>query len=242
MRAILLAAGKGKRLARVTKRVPKPMLKLKGEVILEHNIMWLRKYGVKDFYVNLHYQPKVFKDYFGDGSKWGVSIKYCYEPKLLGTSGAVKNILNCYKEENWENDFLVVYSDNFYPSSYDLRAFAGFHIRKKGFVSIGLYRKKGELYKSGVVFLDRNNRISKFVEKPKDISRYQAGLINTGIYAVNKAIVDYIPRGVSDFGRNILPALIKKKVSMFGYVFRKPLIAIDTPELYQQARGGVIEL
>lgn len=238
MRAILLVAGKGERLGRVTETIPKPMLKVKGEIILEHNIKWLKKHGIKDFYINLHYLPEVVKDYFGDGHKWGVSIKYSYESRLLGTAGAVRNIVNCFKEDKWGYDFFVIYSDNFYPFHYNLKAFADFYFKKKGLISIGLYRKKRELYKSGVVFLDKDNRISGFIEKPKNVDRQEGGLINTGIYVVNKQLVDYIPRGFSDFGIDIFPKLIKRKIPMYGYVFRKSLIAVDTLELYQRARGG----
>lgn len=67
MRAILLAAGKGERLRDITKSIPKPMLKIKGKPILEHNIEWLKSHGITKIYINLHHLPDVITDYFEDG-------------------------------------------------------------------------------------------------------------------------------------------------------------------------------
>src|SRR3954447_24597958 len=87
LKAMVLAAGVGTRLRPVTDGVPKPMVSLGGRPLLAYNVDWLRRYGVCDLVINLHYLPEVIRSYFGDGSELGVNIRYSYEPELLGTSG-----------------------------------------------------------------------------------------------------------------------------------------------------------
>src|SRR5258705_9997847 len=91
MKAMLLAAGEGKRLGSMTLDRPKPMLEIGSRPILEHNIRLLSRYGIRELVINLHYRAEVITEYFGDGSSRGVQIAYSYEPTLLGTAGAVKN-------------------------------------------------------------------------------------------------------------------------------------------------------
>jgi len=245
MKAIILAAGKGERLKEITKKTPKPMLKVKGEIILEHNLKWLKRYGIREIFINLHHLPNLIRSYFKDGSKWGIEITYSYEKRILGTAGGVRKILSDCTKQKWYDDFLVVYGDNFYPLSYDLERFINSHFRNEGIATIGLYRKKTEICKSGVAILNKDNLIVDFVEKPKLINSksknqelrsdiIRRGLINTGLYAMNHKVLDYIPEGFSDFGRDVFPDLLKKRIPIYGYVFRDQLIAVDTVRLYEK--------
>jgi mannose-1-phosphate guanylyltransferase/mannose-1-phosphate guanylyltransferase/phosphomannomutase len=233
MRAIILAAGKGKRLGEITQKVPKPMLRVAGENILEHNLRLLKRYGVKEVFINLHYLPKVIKSYFKDGTGVGLKINYSYEKKILGTAGGVKRIIENHGKQKWDENFIVIYGDNFYPWSYDLRKITRFHLKKGCLATIGLYRKKSEIHKSGVVILDNNKKVVRFIEKPQKRD-FKGVFINTGIYILNKKIIDHLPRGFSDFGRGIFPDLIKKNFCVYGYIFNGDLIAVDTPKLYKR--------
>lgn len=236
MKAIILAAGKGERLGKITKNIPKPMLRVKGKIILERNIQWLKKYGVKDIYINLHYLPNIIRGYFKDGRSLGVKIHYSYENKILGTAGAVRNIIKS-NPGNWRGEslFLVIYGDNLYTREYNIKNMLSFHSMKKGIATIGLYRKVSEFKKSGIAILDKNKMITSFVEKPSSIVKIKHGLVNTGVYAFNLDILKYIPLGYSDFGRDVFPKLLEKRLSVYGFVFKNGLIAIDTPELYRKA-------
>ncbi|TRZ83057.1 NDP-sugar synthase [bacterium] len=234
MKAILLAAGKSARLGKITKNIPKPMLKIKNEIVLAHNIEWLKKYNIKDIYINLHYLPDIIKSYFGDGSKWKVKINYSYEKNILGTAGGVKKIINIYEKDNWKEDFLVVYGDSFYPFSYNIDKLIDFQKEKNALVSMGLYKRKSEIWKSGVALIADNGRIKKFVEKP-DPKKINSNLVNTGIYIVHPKIVKYIPDGFSDFAQDIFPKLLREKLPIYGYVFGEGLIPIDTPKLLKKA-------
>jgi len=241
MKAIILAAGKGRRLKEMIDNIPKPMVKVKEKPILEHNIKWLRNYGIKDIYINIHHLPDVITNYFGNGSKWGVKLTYSYEPKLLGTAGAVRKIL----EEYWRHKvveqrqkgidlkpFLVVYGDNLFE--YDLKEIIHFHKRKKGIATIALY-KKGEVSQSGIAVLDNDNKILKFIEKPKP-EEVVSHLVNTGLYVLEPDILDYIPSNkVLDFGKDVFPKMIQKGEDIFGVIAKGSLTAIDTPGLLKKA-------
>ena len=240
MKAIVLAAGRGQRLGDITNDIPKPMLKVGGEVILEHNLNWLRMHGIKDVYVNLHHLPDVITEYFGNGQKLRINITYSMEEKILGTAGAVRKI-----GENWDERFLVIYGDNCYPFEYDLTKFVGFHNERSGIATIGLYDDKSQIHKSGVAILDENNIICKFVEKPRNTGcevtgemqktdLLDKGFINAGIYALEPEIVRSLPEGFCDFGKDVFPKLVSDKQEIYGYIFSDQVIAIDTVELYNR--------
>jgi len=233
-KAIVLAAGRGRRLGVITEKIPKPMLEVNGEIILEHNLKWLRENGVRQIYINLHYLPQVIRNYFGDGRKYGLDISYSFESRILGTAGAVKKIA-----DDWAEPFLVIYGDNFYPADYDLSDLTGFHFGNNAFATIGAYKKKSEIWKSGVIIADRDNLIVDFKEKPERTAHTAAfieqALINTGIYLLDGGITDYIPGGFSDFGRDIFPGLLAERRPLYAYVFDSALVAIDTARLYRRA-------
>ncbi|CUS76667.1 Nucleotidyl transferase [Candidatus Kryptonium thompsonii] len=236
MRAILLAAGKGERLRDITKSIPKPMLKIKGKPILEHNIEWLKSHGITKIYINLHHLPDVITDYFEDGEKFGVSIKYSYEPQLLGTAGAVRKILVNNWEEVEKGDFeplVVIYGDNLV--NFNLKEILDFHKRKGGVATIVVYEKE-DVSQSGIVLLDKNDRVLKFIEKPRPEERL-SHLVNAGIYILEtKVIINYIPADrYSDFGKDIFPSMLKKGAKIFAIKMKGELIAVDTPELLNKA-------
>lgn len=246
MKAIILAAGKGERLGKLTRSIPKPMLKIKKKAILEYNIEWLRDFGIKDIYINLHHLSDVIKNYFNDGKKWNVNIQYSYEPKLLGTAGAVRKIAEDYwikgsgGEDKYSsypghhNPFLVVYGDNLFE--YDLKEIMNFHERKKGIATVAIY-EKDNVNQSGIVLLNDKNRIMKFIEKPRP-DEVVSHLVNTGLYILESEVLEYIsPDKVLDFGKDVFPQMIQNDENIFGVIFKGGLTAIDTPFLYKKIKG-----
>lgn len=230
MKAIILAAGKGERLKSVVNRVPKPMVRINGMPILEHNVLLLKKYGITDIYINLHHLPETIKNYFGNGSGFGVSINYSFEETLLGTAGAVRKIADEYW--NVPERFVLLYGDNLLK--YDLGEIISFHLRKKGMATIAVY-KKDDVSQSGIVLLDNENKVLRFIEKPKP-EEVKSNLVNTGIYIMEPEVLGYIPQGKNlDFGKDVFPEMILKNESIFGIIVNGKLTAIDTPVLYKQA-------
>ncbi len=230
MKAIILAAGKGERLKEVVDYIPKPMVKIKGKSILEHNIEWLKSFGLKDIYVNLHHLPDVIKDHLGNGTQYGVNITYSYEKHLLGTAGAVKKIATEYWKKDPSDTFLVAYGDNLL-SDFNLLQITEFHRAKKGIGTICLYHKD-DVSQSGVAVLD-GDRIVDFIEKPEP-SETTSHIVNTGIYVLEQRILKYIPDGFSDFGHDIFRTVLDAEERLYGFVSNRKLVAVDTPELLRQ--------
>jgi NDP-sugar pyrophosphorylase family protein len=222
---VLLAAGKGERLGSITRALPKPMLEVLGKPIILHNIEMCQRAGVSRFYVNLHHCPEKITGFLGDGRKWGVQIDYAYEETLLGTSGALTGFRRFLKEQ----PFYVVYADNF--SDYDLANMWQRHSAARAEMSIAVFELE-ETRNSGVVVMDGGGWVRRFVEKPRVPigSRW----VSSGIYVLEPVILDAIPEGASDFGRDIIPRLVADGRRIMGYKVDHKVLAIDTPELLSQ--------
>jgi len=209
MKALLLAAGEGTRLRPLTERLPKPMIPIAGKPILEHNVNFLARWGIREIAMNLHHCPEVVINHFGDGSGFGVDITYSYEPELLGTAGTVKKL-----ERFFEGTFLVIYSDNLID--IDLNRLLLFHHEHQGIATIVLHYRD-DVSQSGVAALDGHDRITNFIEKPKPglaISHW----VNAGVLVLERDVLKYIPCSTpSDFGREIFPSLLKQKKRLYGY-------------------------
>jgi NDP-sugar pyrophosphorylase family protein len=214
------------------------MVRIAGLPILERNIIWLRDSRINDIYVNLHHLPDIITDYFGSGSWWNVKITYSYEPVLLGTAGAVRKIASQFWDKKDTSAFLVIYGDNVL-SDFDLPQITEFHSIKKGIGTICLYHKDN-VSQSGVALLDNEDKIVDFLEKPQPSER-TSHLVNTGIYILEHRILTYIPDGFSDFGHDIFPTVLNAKERLYGFISDRELIAVDTPELFRQAIGGISE-
>lgn len=224
MKAIILAAGLGSRLGKLTKNIPKPMIKYNNKPILQHNIELCKKYGITDIYINLFHLPEVIINYFGDGKKFGVNIHYNIENNLLGTSGGVKKIFNKYKFNN--DPFYIIYGDNY--SNFNLNL-----LKTKSFGKIAFHYKE-DISNSGVAEFDITNKIIKFIEKPKE-NKTNSHWVNAGIYYFQPDIIKYIPNGYSDFGIHIFPTLISmNKINIYGEKQHIPLKSFDTPNMIKE--------
>jgi NDP-sugar pyrophosphorylase family protein len=235
MKAMLLAAGEGTRLRPFTNTLPKCMIPIGGKPILEHNIEWLCRYGIKEMIINLYYLPHIIKNYFGDGNRWGVQITYSLEPTILGTAGGVKRVANFF-----DNTFLVWYGDNL--STCDLSRLVGFHRAKKGVATIAVYHRD-DVTQSGIIGLDKQKRITRFLEKPK-INQVFSHWINTGIYVLDQAVLEFIvAQGPSDFGRDVFPALLAANQPLYGYCMSESegIWWIDTPDDLRQTQNDYLK-
>lgn len=227
MIALILAAGLGSRLNGLSKNIPKPMIAYKNKPLLEHNVIKCVKAGITEIYINVHYQKKVIKDYFGDGKKWNCKIFYSEEDILLGTSGALKKVsLN-----NLSQNFIVVYGDNY--SSYNFNEIINFHNDNKCNMTIVAAEIKNPS-ESGILDFDSSFKLVNFTEKPANTDKFSSYYANMGIYVIEKEILQYIPLGCSDFGKNIIPELLKKNVPIAVKLMKKNVVGIDTPLLFNK--------
>jgi len=199
------------------------MVLVAGKPILEYNLDLIVCHEVRDVIVNLHHRPQTIIEYFGDGSRWGVYITYSFEPQLLGTAGAVKKV-----QELFDGTFLVLYGDNL--TTCDLTRLVAFHRASGGIATIALHYRDDPT-SSGIVGLDRDNRITRFLEKPKPDQMF-SHWVNAGLYVLEPQILDAIPLGQpSDFGRDVFPALLARGEALYGYRMSEEegLWWIDTP-------------
>ncbi len=178
MRAIILAGGKGVRLAPLTKVIPKPLVPLHDKPILEIVLRQLRAQGFQHVTLAVGYLADLIRAYFGDGRKLDLYLDYVYEDQPLGTAGPLANI------QGLTDTFLVMNADVL--TDLDYQALVAFHRRQGGIATVGAYHRRVTI-DLGVIIQDGNSRIQDYVEKPA-----YTYLVSMGIYVFEPAILDYI--------------------------------------------------
>jgi mannose-1-phosphate guanylyltransferase / phosphomannomutase len=238
MRAVLMAGGSGTRLRPLTCDLPKPMVPVLNRPIAQHIVNLLRHNGITEIITTLHYLPNILRDYFQDGSAFGVQMSYAVEEdEPLGTAGCVKNIA-----ELLDGTFLVISGDSI--TDFDLRAAIAFHLKKKSKATIVLTAVPNPL-EFGLVITDEAGRIQRFLEKPST-SEVFSDTVNTGIYILEPEVLNYLPQGESDFSKDLFPTLLEKGVDIYGYVAKGYWCDVGSLETYREAQYdalmGVVNL
>ncbi|MFA6430932.1 MAG: NDP-sugar synthase [Candidatus Margulisiibacteriota bacterium] len=211
MKAFILAAGYGTRLEPLTIAVPKPMVPIVNIPTMQHNIELLKKHGLTNIVANIHYHPEQIENYFGDGYNFGVNLEYSFEENLLGTAGGVKFMAK--KIAKTDETFVVLSSDAL--TDINLGKMIEFHKKSKAIATIAL-SKVPDVKEFGVVAIDENCKITGFQEKPKKEDAI-SDLANTGIYIFEPEILEMIPDGFYDFGKQLFPKLVADKAPIYGY-------------------------
>ena len=229
MKAVILAGGRGTRLRAVTHgAIPKPMAELKGRPVLEHIVRHLAECGFTELCCTLAYRPEAIRNYFGDGSPFGVHMEYRLEERSLGTAGAVKNC----RDFTGEGDFLVISADA--ACDMDLRALWTAHRRSDSAVTMALYPHEAPL-PYGLVVTDEKGYVRQFIEKPA-WERVVTDLVNTGIYVLGADAMAFVPEGVPfDFARDLFPRLLHCGLPMLGVPLDGYWRDIGDPGSYYQA-------
>ena len=184
MKAVIMAGGKGTRLQAIAKDIPKPMFPVLGKPILEYQIESLKKSAVKEIVLIVGHLGEVIRDYFGDGSKWGVEITYIVEDKPLGTAGAL-----FYLKDRIEDDFLLLFGDLILD--IDWERFMAFHKHKGGLIT--LYgHPNSHPFDSDLIVADVDGKVKKI--EPKSIERDQDhhNFVNAGVYCIDPKLLDPI--------------------------------------------------
>lgn len=229
--AVILSAGLGTRLREVTgDAIPKVMVLLLGKPILEWHIERLKAHGVKEFFVNLFYLPDAIKNYFGDGSKWGVTINYCLEePEIRGTAGGVKDFGG-----KLTGNFFVIYGDVYNEIDYaKMEAAFAAH---KGIIAMTTVGENDHPWDSDLVEVADDGRFLKIHPKPhKELpEKYKA--MRAAVFIFNEKIFPYIPeKTYYEIDRELLPAVMAKGEVVYGYEPSKEefIKDIGTPERYR---------
>lgn len=232
LKAIIMAGGEGARLRPMTMNRPKPMVPLLGRPVMAYTLTLLKNHGVRDVGVTLCYQPKAIRAAFGSGEKNGMHITYFEETCPLGTAGSV-----AMAREQLKETFFVLSGDGL--TDCDLTAAMKCHKEKNALATIVLKRVKVPL-PYGVVMTEKNGRIVRFVEKP-DWSGVYSNLVNTGIYILEPEVLDEIDKdNCPDFGKDIFPALLRKKAGLYGYEMQGYWCDVGSQEAYLQAQMDLL--
>jgi mannose-1-phosphate guanylyltransferase len=219
--AILLVGGKGTRLQPLTNNSPKPMLPVGGVPFTEHQIVKAREAGISEIVLATSYLAEIFKPYFGDGSKFGIEIKYAVEEVALGTGGAIHNAAKLLSPA----DQVVIFNGDVL-SAHDLSAQIKFHVEKSADVTLYLTEVADARAYGSVELLD-GDRVKSFLEK---MDNPPSNLINAGCYIFNRSVIESIPEGkVVSVERETFPQLLAADKKVFGFVDRSYWLDIGTP-------------
>ncbi len=233
MKAVIMAGGKGSRLRPLTCNKPKPMVPVLNKPVMEYAVELLQKHHITDIAVTLQYLPGVIKDYFGDGSDFGVNLRYFEETIPLGTAGSVKNA-----EEFLDETFLVISGDGI--TDYDLTEAVEFHRKQGGMVTLVMARVRNPL-EYGVVMCDDTGRITRFLEKPS-WGEVFSDTVNTGIYVIEPEIFKFFGKDLFfDFSKDLFPLLLSRGIPMFGYVAKGYWSDIGSLEQYRQTQYDLMD-
>lgn len=234
MRAVLMAGGSGTRLRPLTCDLPKPMVPILNRPIAEHIINLLKRHQITEVIATLHYLPDVLRDYFQDGSDFGVQMTYAVEEdQPLGTAGCVKNIAELLNET-----FLVISGDSI--TDFDLTAAIAFHKQKQSKATLILTRVPNPA-EFGVVITDEESKIKRFLEKPSS-SEIFSDTVNTGIYILEPEVLDYLPYHTEcDFSKDLFPLMLENSQALYGYIAQGYWCDVGHLDAYRQAQYDALE-
>jgi len=228
VKGVILAGGKATRMGHHAMGLPKSMLKVGDLPILEHQINLFKKYSITDITILVNYLKEPILNYFGDGSKLGVSISFFEELVPLGTVGGIKEI-----EDQIKETFIVLYGD--VMLNMDLDRLTAFHENKKSDATLVLH-SNDHPYDSDLVETDNDSRIIRFYPKPHNPDTYYPNLVNAGVYMFSPIIFRYLKKGEkADFGRDVFPE-IYKHIRMFGYKTSEYIKDMGTPERWEEVK------
>lgn len=197
-KAVILAGGFGKRLRPLTEDRPKPLVEVAGRPIIEWQILWLSSHGIRDFVVLLGYKWERLVERLGSGQRLGVRIAYVVEDEPLGTGGAIKNAEHLLRD----GDYFIVLNGDIITNLDVGRLVSRLMGSRDAVAAIALVPLRSPY---GVVELDQEGRIIRFVEKPT-LDYW----INAGVYAMKPSILDYLP-GKGDIERTAFPRLAEER-------------------------------
>src|ERR671916_105085 len=234
MKAVIMAGGQGTRLRPLTSNQPKPMIPIVGVPCMEHIVNLLREHGFTDIVVTLQFMPEEIRDYFGDGSDWGVCMSYSVEDVPAGTAGSVK-----LAEELLEGERVLVISGDALTDC-NLARVVSFHEENAAEATMVLKSVENPL-DFGIVITEEDGRISRFLEKPA-WGQVFSDTVNTGIYLLEPSVLAEIPaEGEYDFSKELFPKLLEAGRPLYGFVTEDYWEDIGTLEQYMSAQRDVLD-
>jgi len=237
VKAIIIAGGLGTRLRPLTYNTPKPIVPVANRPFVVHQIEHLRRHGINEIILNLHYLSDAIRNILDDGKEWGVKIYYSIEKTPLGTAGAVKNA-----EEYFDEEPMLVFNGDIL-TDINISQVVEYHKKKGARITLTLTRV-ADPTAYGLIVTDAQGRVTRFIEKPswEQLSAF-AGVntINAGIYVIDPKIFKHVPKGVEySFERQLFPEVLERGEPIYGFVSDRYWIDIGNPAQYRQAHEAIL--
>lgn len=190
MKTVIMAGGRGTRISSVASDIPKPMIKIEGKPVLEHELECLRDQGFTDIILTVSHLGSIIMDYFGDGSgispatgkPFGVHIEYYFEKEPLGNAGALFKI-----KDKLDSDFLLLNADAVFD--VDFNRFVAFHNQHGGLVTLFTH-PNSHPYDSGLIIADKKYSVEQWLAKEDNRPKYYRNRVNAGLHVINPLILD----------------------------------------------------
>jgi len=233
MKAVIMAGGEGTRLRPLTSNSPKPMMPLVNRPMMEHIVTLLRRHGFDEIVVTVAYMANAIRNYFGDGSEFGVRMVYAAEETPLGTAGSVRNAMDELSET-----FLVISGDVL--TDIDLTKIVDSHREREAMATIGLVAVENPL-EFGIVITREDGSIERFLEKPT-WGQVFTDTINTGVYVLEPAVFDYIEADTAvDFSSDVFPRLLADRRPIYGALAEGYWEDVGTLDAYVRAHKDILD-
>jgi len=233
MKCVIMAGGRGTRISSVAKDIPKPMLRIAGKPVLEHEIENLREQGITEFIITVSHLKAAIMEYFGDGSgcspvtgnPFGVHIEYFVEEQPMGNAGALFQL-----REQLTEDFLLVNGDVIFD--VDVQRFIAYHREKQGLVTLFTH-PNSHPYDSGIIVADDEGKVEEWLTKEDVRSEFYKNRVNAGLHILSPKLLENTPQlDKIDLDRNILKPLAGRGC-MYAYDSTEYVRDMGTPERFQ---------
>ena len=192
MKTVIMAGGRGTRISSVASDIPKPMIKIEGKPVLEHELECLRDQGFTDIILTVSHLGNIIMDYFGDGSgvspatgkPFGVHIEYYFEKEPLGNAGALFKI-----KDKLDSDFLLLNADAVFD--VDFNRMVDFHKSHGGLVTLFTH-PNSHPYDSGLILADERGRVEKWLAKEDPRPMYYKNRVNAGLHVISPKVLEAV--------------------------------------------------
>ena len=237
MKTVIMAGGKGTRISSVASDIPKPMIKIEGKPVLEHEIECLRNQGFTDLIITVSHLGSIIMDYFGNGSKFGVSVQYFNEETPLGNAGALFKL-----REQLTDDFLLLNADAIFD--VDFNRFVEAHKSHGGLVTLFTH-PNSHPYDSGVLIAGGNGAVEQWLTKEDARPQWYRNRVNAGLHVINPSVLDMTGIDPDTVGTKVNGKIIKVDLdrqilkplcgtgTMFCYDSPEYVKDMGTPDRYE---------
>lgn len=233
MQAVILAGGNATRLYPMTSGVPKPMLPLFDRPVMEHQIKLLADHGIRDMIVTVARAAVEIPEYFGDGSRWGVRIRYSVEDEPMGAAGGLKLM-----QDAIEGTFVVVSADTI--TDADLTSALAFHRSAQAVATLLVY-EVDDPTDFGLVRRGADGRVNGFLEKPRS-SEVFTNTVSAGLYVFEPDVLSCIPHQQHyDLGRQLIPSMLNNGDPVYGFPIHGYWCDVGSLHQYRNAHFAALE-